>query len=123
MNVLSMYALIGAYKQEGYEWVDELCQVLSDNVNFACDYIEEHFEGVTVSKPQGTYMLFVDCTKWCEKHGKTLDEVLKAGAEVGVMWQDGRPFHGPCSIRINLALPKSRVEEAFDRLRQYVFCK
>ena len=24
MNVLSMYALIGAYQPEGYEWVDEL---------------------------------------------------------------------------------------------------
>ena len=24
MNVLSMHALIGAYKPEGYEWVDEL---------------------------------------------------------------------------------------------------
>ncbi|MBQ4624928.1 MAG: aminotransferase class I/II-fold pyridoxal phosphate-dependent enzyme, partial [Clostridia bacterium] len=28
MNVLSMYALIGAYKPEGYEWVDELCEVI-----------------------------------------------------------------------------------------------
>ena len=26
MNVLSMHALIGAYKPEGEEWVDELCQ-------------------------------------------------------------------------------------------------
>lgn len=121
LNVLSMYALIGAYKPEGYEWVDELCQVLSDNVNYACDYIEKHFEGVEVSKPQGTYMLFLDCTKWCGSHGKTIDDVLKAGAEVGVMWQDGRPFHGACSIRMNLALPKSRVEEAFDRLHKYVF--
>ena len=32
MNVLSMYALIGAYKPEGHEWVDELRQVLSGNL-------------------------------------------------------------------------------------------
>lgn len=121
MNVLSMYALIGAYQQEGYEWVDELCQVLTDNVNFACDYIDEHFAGVTVSRPQGTYMLFLDCTEWCETHGQTIDQVLQAGASVGVMWQDGRPFHGTCSIRMNLALPGTRVEEAFERLHQYVF--
>lgn len=54
MNVLSMHALIGAYKPEGYEWVDELCQVLTDNVDFACDYIKKHFEGVEASKPEGT---------------------------------------------------------------------
>lgn len=121
MNVLSMHALIGAYKPEGCEWVDELRQVLTGNVEFACKYIQEHFEGVEVSKPEGTYMLFLDCTKWCEKHGKTIDELLRAGVEVGVIWQDGRPFHGPCHIRMNLALPFSRVQEAFKRLDRYVF--
>ena len=121
MNVLSMHALIGAYKDEGYEWVDELNQVIAGNVDFACDYIAQHFEGVKVSKPQGTYMLFLDCTEWCEKHGKTIDEVQKAGYDVGVAWQDGLAFHGPCHIRMNLALPLSRVQEAFHRLDKYVF--
>ena len=121
MNMLSMYALIGAYQPEGYEWVDELRQVLTENVKFACDFIEEHFEGVEVSRPQGTYMLFLDCEKWCKAHGKTMDELQKAGLEAGVMWQDGRPFHGEYGIRMNLALPLSRVKEAFERLDKYVF--
>ena len=121
MNVLSMHALIGAYQDEGQEWLEELRQVLTGNVNFACDYIANHFEGVTLSKPQGTYMLFLDCTKWCEDHGKTIDDVLSACHEVGVALQDGRQFHGPCHLRVNLALPLSRVQEAFARLDKYVF--
>ena len=121
MNVLSMYALIGAYKDEGYEWVDELRQVITGNVDYACDYIENHFEGVTVSRPQGTYMLFLDCTGWCEAHGKTIEDVEHAAWDVGVALQDGRMFHGPCHLRVNLALPLSRVQEAFDRLDKYVF--
>lgn len=121
MNVLSMHALIGAYQPEGYEWTDELCEVLSGNVNFACDYIEQHFAGVTVSKPEGTYMLFVDCTDWCAAHGKTIDDVEKACWDVGVAVQDGKMFHGPCHLRMNLASPRSRIEEAFRRMDQYVF--
>ena len=121
MNVLSMHALIGAYCPEGQAWVDELCQVLSGNVNFACDYIRSHFDGVRVAKPEGTYMLFVDCADWCRAHGKTIDEVEKAAWAVGVAIQDGRMFHGPCAVRMNLALPFSRVEEAFRRLDKYVF--
>ena len=121
MNVLSMHALIGAYQQEGQQWLEELRQVLTGNVNFACDYIADHFEGVTLSKPQGTYMLFLDCTKWCEDHGKTIDQVLSACHEVGVALQDGRQFHGKCHLRVNLALPLSRVQEAFARLDKYVF--
>ena len=121
MNVMSMHALLGAYRPEGYEWVDELRQVITGNVDFACQFIAEHFEGVEVSKPQGTYMLFLDCEKWLEAHGKTLDELLQAGWDVGVAWQDGRPFHGAHHIRMNLALPLSRVQEAFRRLDEYVF--
>ena len=48
MNVLSMHALIGAYSEEGQQWVDELRQVLTGNVDFACEYIQKHFPGVEV---------------------------------------------------------------------------
>ncbi len=121
MNVLSMHALIGAYCPEGEEWLSQLCGVLSGNVNYACDYIREHFDGVTLQKPEGTYMLFLQCGDWCGKHGKTLDELLKLGTDVGVAWQDGRLFNDPWGIRMNLALPRHMVAESFDRLQKYVF--
>ena len=121
MNVLSMYALIGAYKEEGHQWLDELRTVLDENITFACDYIHAHFDGVSVTKPEGTYMLFVDCTGWCEEHGKTIDDVIRACHDVGVAIQDGRQFHGKCHLRMNLASPTSRIREAFDRMKRYVF--
>lgn len=121
MNVLSMHALIGAYQPEGYEWLEELREVITGNIDYACNYIRDHFEGVSVARPEGTYMLFVDCTEWCEKHGKTIEDVEQAAWDVGVACQDGRMFHGPCHLRINLALPLSRVQEAFERLDKYVF--
>ena len=121
MNVLSMHALIGAYRPEGYEWADELCETLTGNVDFACDYIAKHFEGVHVTKPEGTYMLFVDCTDWCAAHSKTIQDVEKACWAVGAAVQDGVMFHGPCHLRINLASPRARIEEAFHRMDRYVF--
>lgn len=121
MNVLSMHALMGAYLGDGDAWLAELRQVLTANADYACKFISEHFAGVTVQKPQGTYMLFVDCTKWCESHGKTIDELEERLWSVGVTVQDGRQFHGPCHIRMNLALPLSRVQEAFRRMDELVF--
>lgn len=121
INVLSMHALIGAYKPEGREWVDQLCQVITGNIDYALSFIKERFKGVKVSRPEGTYMIFLDCTDWCKEHGKTIEDVEKAAWDVGVACQDGKMFHGPCHIRINLALPLSRVKEAFKRLDQYVF--
>lgn len=121
MNVLSMYALIGAYQPEGYEWVDQLCHTLTQNVDYACGFIAEHFSGVQVAKPEGTYMLFLDCAEYCRTKGISIDQLQKAGWDVGVAWQDGRPFGGDYTIRMNLALPLSRVQEAFRRLKEYVF--
>lgn len=122
MNVLSMHALVGAYSREGGEWVDELRMVLTQNVQYAYGFIQEHFEGVELAMPQGTYMLYLDCEKWCKKKQITMDDLIRSGISVGVIWQDGRPFHRPWAIRMNLALPHSLVIEAFDRLKKHVFC-
>ena len=121
MNVLSMHALIGAYRPESEEWLRQLLDVLRGNVDYAYGYILKHFRGVSLAKPQGTYMLYLDCSAWCAKHGKSTDDLLRAGYAAGVIWQDGRPFGSPCSIRMNLALPLSLVQEAFGRLDRYVF--
>lgn len=122
MNLLSMYALIGAYSPEGREWLGELREVIGANLDYACEFIRDNFEGVKVTRPEGTYMLFIDCKDFCLKNGLTLKELLFKGFEAGVFWQNGEDFNLEYSIRMNLALPLSRVKEAFDRLRKYVFC-
>ena len=121
MNVLSMHALIGAYGEAGQAWVDQLCGVITENIDFAYHFIQERFAGVELMKPEGTYMLFLHCESWCKAHEKTMDELEKLGTDVGVAWQDGRMFNDPWGIRMNLALPNRVVREAFVRLDRYVF--
>lgn len=121
MNVLSMYALMGGYSDQGEQWLGELLETVSGNMDYMIAFLRDNFPGVEVTRPQGTYMLFVDCTKWCQAHGKTIDRVLQDAWDVGVAVQDGRGFFGLCHIRMNLALPLSRVQEACRRLKEYVF--
>ena len=123
MNVLSMHALMGAYTPEGMEWVDQLCTVLSRNVRTACDFFEAKVPGISFARPEGTYMLYLDCEGWCKASGMSQEALLQAGWDVGVIWQDGKPFLRPYAIRMNLALPYSRVLVALDRLERYVFCR
>lgn len=121
MNVLSMHALIGAYSETGEEWLSELVQVLDGNIDYAYNYVQQHLEGVSTFRTEGTYMLYLDCTQWCKKHNKTITDVVKAGYKVGLAWQDGVQYGSSCHIRLNLALPLSRVREAFRRMDTYVF--
>ncbi len=120
-NVLSVHALIGALCPDGKEWVKELNDVIAQNVDYAVDFIQTHFEGIKITKPEGTYMLYLDCTDYLNTHNIDMDTLLKKGIHYGVLWQDGRPFENPNTIRLNLALPFSLVKEAFDRLNEFVF--
>ena len=119
-NVVSMHALIGAYNDEGSAWTDELCQVLSNNVNYAHEKLVSH-PGVQCSLPEGTYVLLADCRTWCDEHGVSYADFPRLGWDVGVSWHDGRLFECPGFVRIAVSVPHSQVVEAFERLDRYVF--
>ena len=120
-SVLSMHALIGAYSPEGEEWADEMVGVVDGNHRYACEFIEKNFPGVRVQRPQGTYILYLDCAQWCAEHGVSIAELQSRGVRCGVIWQNGEAFVYPNTIRMNMALPRARLVEAFDRLKKYAF--
>lgn len=120
MNVLSMHALMGAYTPEGRAWMEQLKRVLESNIDLTCDFFQNEIQGVSLRKPEGTYVIVPDFADWCKAHGKTLDELLRSGVEVGVLWRDGRQFHIPYGIRLALGLPTKTLEEVLHRLKRYV---
>ena len=120
-NVLSVHALIGGFSPDGEAWADEMIQVVNGNLQYACDFIRDNFPGVKVMRPQGTYMLFLDCGDFCRSHGISISQLQERGVRCGVIWQNGEDFLLPDSIRMNFALPRSLAEEAMERLRKYVF--
>ena len=121
VNVLSMHALIGAFSDEGYVWADEMCSVIDKNLEYACNFIKENFPGVRVMRPQGTYMLYLDCAEWLKTHNDTIDALQKRGVMAGVIWQNGEAFIMKDTIRMNLALPYSYLVRAFDILKKKAF--
>ena len=120
-NVLSVHALIGGFSPDGEAWADEMIQVVNGNLQYACDFIRDNFPGVKVMRPQGTYMLFLDCGDFCRSQGISISRLQERGVRRGVIWQNGEDFLLPDSIRMNFALPRSLAEEAMERLKKYVF--
>ncbi len=122
INVLSMHALIGGYSEEGREWLAELNRALEENGSFALDFMKKNLPFLHASRPQGTYMMWLDLSEYMKSSGRTQAEILSAGWDVGIGWQSGVLFEGPSCIRLNLASPLSRIREAFERMQRYVFC-
>lgn len=116
LNVLSITALIGAY-EGGAEWVDEMNKYIRANQEYVYDYVTKNFKGVKTFLPEGTYLMWLDCSG-CEIG---IQEVLDRMKACGVIVNDGRTFNGKTHVRLNLACPKANCEEGMKRLAEHVF--
>ncbi|RDY29133.1 pyridoxal phosphate-dependent aminotransferase [Romboutsia weinsteinii] len=114
-NSFSLVATEAAYNQ-GEEWLEDFLTYLEGNIDFAIKYIEENMPKLKVKKPEGTYLLWVDFSEI----GLTDEELAKVLVEKGkVALNNGTSFGmgGNGYQRINLACPRSMVEEALNRIK------
>ncbi len=120
-NVMSLHALIGSYTRDGREWLGELREVIASNMQYAYNFFTREISGVSLAMPQGTYILLIECSEWLKNNNKTIDELVTTGYKYGVIWVNGKVYFAENSIRLNLALPLSRLQEVLERLKKYVF--
>lgn len=106
-------AVQAAY-DEGDEWLDELLQYISGNMEYAVSYLSEHLPQVKVMRPQATYLLWVDC-RGLDRDIDGLKKLMYQEAKVA--FNEGSVFgtEGAGYLRINLACPRSILQEALER--------
>lgn len=117
-NAFSLIATEAAYNH-GENWLDKLLEYIEGNVDFAIKYIKEKMPVLKVKKPEGTYLLWVDFSET----GLSDEEVTKALVEKGkVALNNGISFGvgGKGYQRINLACPRSMVEEGLNRIKMAI---
>jgi len=114
-NIFSILASEIAYRH-GAEWLDQLLPYLESNANLMEMYIRENIPAIKFSKPEGTYLGWLDCRQLGIEHENLRDYfVLRAKVEL----QDGRLFgsNGLGFLRFNFATPRSVVKEALERIK------
>jgi len=114
-------AVIAALSPEGGEWLDDACELINKNMNYAYEYVTKNLEGVTTALPDGTYLLVLDCEEWCKTHHVLMKDLVRKGFEYGVIWAAGEKNYGPYGIRLCLAHPFATVQEVFERMHKYIF--
>ena len=120
-KTFSLAGLVGSYHIVYNKYLRERLVRQSEQSHYnSCCVLSMHAL-IGVMRPQGTYMLFLDCHDFCAAHGVTIGELQRRGVRAGVIWQNGEDFVWPETIRMNLALPLSRLKEAMERLKAYAF--
>ncbi len=113
-NLFGSVAAQAAYIH-GADWLDQLRDYLTDNVAYCKRFIAEQLPELRTYRHEATYLLWVNFQGLGLSH-QELTERLVRDAHLGL--NDGQTFGdaGEQCMRVNLACPRSTVEEAMQRL-------
>jgi cysteine-S-conjugate beta-lyase len=115
VNVLGLTAGLAAY-QDGQEWLDQLLAYLEGNRDLVYDFVTHQMLGVSLAKPEGTYLAWLDCRQ-AGIDGNPSEFFLK---QARVALNDGATFGkgGEGFVRLNFACPRHQLLEALERMRE-----
>jgi cystathionine beta-lyase len=118
VNAFGLVALQAAYDR-GEEWLAQVLAYVESNLGYLKDYLAKHLPGITVVRPEGTYLVWLDCRKL----GLSDEELHDLLFEKARVYLDEGHIFGPEGDgfqRINIACPRSILAEALDRIRRAV---
>lgn len=117
-NYMGLVACQAAY-EEGEEWLTACKAYIWENAQFIQQFIQQRLPQIHVIEPQGTYLLWLDCSG-LGLSAQELEELMLQKANI---WPDiGTKFGEKTGqfIRLALACPRSVLQEAMERLEKAV---
>lgn len=117
LNQVGIAAMEAAYRH-GEQWLDEALAYIKENAAFVKQFADKHIPHVTVMEPEGSYLVWMDCRKL----NLPDKELLQLFTDHGVGLGNGGKYGpgGDGFMRINVACPRSMVEETMKRVQKAV---
>jgi cystathionine beta-lyase len=117
VNLLGMAAMQAAYA-EGEPWLESLLPYLEANRDYLAAFVERELPGVTMAKPEGTFLAWLDCRGLGT--GQTPSTFFLKEAKIAV--NDGAWFGsgGEGFVRLNFGCPRATLEEGLSRMKAAV---
>lgn len=115
-NIFGVVALQAAYSEKGVAWLEELMEYIKINLEVFNSHIEKNHPRINLYKHEASYLAWMDFSKYNLQHSELMNKLV---FEAGLGFNDGKIFgkEGLNKMRINLALPKSKLKEALERLK------
>ncbi|MCD8221274.1 MAG: PatB family C-S lyase [Clostridiales bacterium] len=116
-SVLTAPAIEACYTY-GDQWVDELNAYLTENAEYVIHYLQEHAPQIRAVKPEGTYLMWLDCSGM----GMTSGEIVKELAQnYQLAVGDGAGYGGGSEnfLRFNIGCPRATLRQGLERLAKF----
>jgi cystathionine beta-lyase len=121
MELTNTFGIVGtqaAYKY-GEEWLEELLDYLNGNLEYLKEYVRTEMPKIKVIEPEGTYLVWLDCTELGMKDDELFNFFLK---EAKISFSKGSIFgkEGEAFERINIACPRTLLKKSLKRMAEAV---
>ncbi len=118
LNAAGLAACEAAYRY-GEEWYEAVSAYIKENISFTKEFIDQRIGRLSMRKPEGTYLVWIDFRK-LGLSGEALEDLIihKAG-----LWLDSGAIFGPAGEgfqRMNVACPRKTLETALERMEKAV---
>lgn len=115
LSVMGLAACEAAYSK-GEQWYQAMLAYVSDNIRFVKQYVANNLPDVNMIDTEGTYLVWLDF----RKTGLSVSELENLIIHKAKLWLDSGSIFGECGEgfqRINVACPRSVLQEALDRIK------
>ena len=120
VNPFGVEALIAAYSPQGNAWLEELREYLYNNYIFTRDFVTGKLH-LPITRLEATYLPWVDISSLGLSADKLEEKLLD---EAGVWVNSGVMYGKDGYIRLNIACPRSILEEALQKIQSTILnCK
>jgi cystathionine beta-lyase len=115
LSPFGIAALEAAYSH-GEAWLTQVIAYLDANVDVLEEYLRRHLPQLSLIRPQGTYLAWLDC-RGLGLDGERLKHLMLQEAKVFVEEGDIFGQEGKGFLRMNIACPRSILTEALGRIK------
>jgi cystathionine beta-lyase len=115
VNIFGQTATLAAYR-DGEEWLEEMLSYLEENRDFTFNFVNNEMPGISMAKPEGTYLAWLDCSA-ANLEMPPYDfflEKARVGLNAGKRFGKG----GEGFVRLNFGCPRSTLTEGLERIRK-----
>lgn len=118
-DILGYTASLAAYR-DGQQWLDELMRYLEANRDFVVEYVNKRLPGIRAAKPEGTYLVWLDCRQAGipDNRQRFFLERAKVALNDGLDYGRG----GEGFLRLNFGCPRSTLVDALGRMEAALTC-
>ena len=114
VGLMGQTAAVAAYR-DGQPWLNAVLEYLEANCDFMAEFVRDNLPGITMHRPEGTYLAWLDCRGAGiegSPHEFFLDKARVALNDGAAFGRGGEGF-----VRLNFGCPRSTLLEALERMR------